>query len=129
MIFVERWVQSIWYITRNNKSVRAIAQHVVTRVTRSPTLLLNKMPHRSRSRSRDRYSRRRRDRSGDRSRDRSKDRSRSRSPDHQINLPNNASPIRESDYFKKFDELRLWLKEEKGKVCKNGFFRAKQMCS
>ncbi|KAF9443278.1 hypothetical protein P691DRAFT_843329 [Macrolepiota fuliginosa MF-IS2] len=62
--------------------------------------------HRSRSRSRDRHSRRR---------DRSRDRSRSRSPDRRVDLPRGASPISESDYFKKFDELRLWLKEEKGK--------------
>ncbi|EKM84269.1 hypothetical protein AGABI1DRAFT_110827 [Agaricus bisporus var. burnettii JB137-S8] len=61
---------------------------------------------RSRSRSRDRRPRRR---------DYSRDRSRSRSPEHRIDLPNHASPISESDYFKKFDELRLWLKEEKGK--------------
>ncbi|KAJ3572181.1 hypothetical protein NP233_g3264 [Leucocoprinus birnbaumii] len=62
--------------------------------------------HRSRSRSKDRQTRRR---------DYSRDRSRSRSPERRVDLPRGASPISEADYFKKFDELRLWLKEEKGK--------------
>jgi hypothetical protein len=41
-------------------------------------------------------------------------RSRSRSPEP--DLPNNASPISESDYFLKSSEFRIWLKDEKGKV-------------
>ncbi|KAF5384014.1 hypothetical protein D9757_006919 [Collybiopsis confluens] len=32
-----------------------------------------------------------------------------------IQLPHNAKPISESDYFQKSDEFRTWLKEEKGK--------------
>jgi hypothetical protein len=44
------------------------------------------------------------------------DRSRSRSPESHVDLPGGASPISESDYFKKFEELRLWLKEERGRV-------------
>ncbi|KXN85748.1 hypothetical protein AN958_10931 [Leucoagaricus sp. SymC.cos] len=48
-------------------------------------------------------------------RDHSRDRPRSRSPERRVDLPRGASPITEADYFRKFDELRLWLKEEKGK--------------
>ncbi|KAF5352333.1 hypothetical protein D9756_006153 [Leucocoprinus leucothites] len=62
--------------------------------------------HRSRSRSKDRHSRRR---------DHSRERSRSRSPERRVQLPRGASPISEADYFRKFDELRVWLKEERGK--------------
>jgi len=52
-----------------------------------------------------------------RSRSRSRDRSRrSHSPERHVKLPSGASPITEGDYFRKFDELRLWLKEERGKV-------------
>ena len=56
----------------------------------------------------------RRSNSRERSRDRSRDRS--RSPERRVQLPNSASPITEVDYFKKSDEFRLWLKNEKGKV-------------
>jgi hypothetical protein len=41
--------------------------------------------------------------------------SRSRSPDETIPLPHDASPISESDYFRKGDEFRIWLKDEKRK--------------
>ncbi|KAJ7897349.1 hypothetical protein B0H14DRAFT_2333073 [Mycena olivaceomarginata] len=41
--------------------------------------------------------------------------SRSRSPDETIPLPYDASPISESDYFRKGDEFRIWLKDEKRK--------------
>lgn len=64
-------------------------------------------------------SRRSRSRSRDKRRDYSRDRSRrSRSPERHVDLPGGASPITEGDYFRKFDELRLWLKEERGKVRK-----------
>ena len=49
------------------------------------------------------------------SRSRSRDRSRSRSPG-EVHLPNDASPISESDYFLKSDEFRVWLRDEKRKV-------------
>lgn len=49
-----------------------------------------------------------------RSRSRSRSPRRSRSPER--DLPNNASPISESDYFQKSSEFRIWLKDEKGKV-------------
>lgn len=65
---------------------------------------------RSRSRSRDKYLQRR---------DHSRDRSRSRSPERYADLPSGVSPISEGDYFRKFDELRLWLKEDRGKVRKS----------
>lgn len=32
-------------------------------------------------------------------------------------LPNGVSPISESDYFLKNTEFRVWLKDEKDKVC------------
>ncbi|KAG5639635.1 hypothetical protein H0H81_008796 [Sphagnurus paluster] len=51
-----------------------------------------------------------------RSRSRSPRRERSQSPEKDIRLPNNASPISESDYFQKSDEFRSWLKDEKGKL-------------
>jgi hypothetical protein len=55
-------------------------------------------------------------------------RSRSASPERERNhshsakrrdedLPCDAKPITESDYFLKSDEFRLWLREEKRKVC------------
>lgn len=44
-------------------------------------------------------------------------RSRSRSDEHIVELPYNASPIAESDYFQKSDEFRVWLRDEKRKVC------------
>ncbi|KAF9069336.1 hypothetical protein BDP27DRAFT_1383237 [Rhodocollybia butyracea] len=44
----------------------------------------------------------------------SRSRSRERSED-EIQLPHNAKPISESDYFQKSDEFRVWLKDEKGK--------------
>ncbi|KAG5644114.1 hypothetical protein DXG03_009133 [Asterophora parasitica] len=50
-----------------------------------------------------------------RSRSPRRDRDRSRTPDDDIQLPNNASPISESDYFQKSDEFRIWLKDDKGK--------------
>ncbi|RDB19347.1 hypothetical protein Hypma_013401 [Hypsizygus marmoreus] len=50
-----------------------------------------------------------------RSRSRSPARDLSRSPERRIDLPNNASPISESDYFQKSDEFRIWLKDEKRK--------------
>jgi hypothetical protein len=43
-------------------------------------------------------------------------RSRSRSPPPE--LPGGAAPISESDYFLKSAEFRVWLKDEKGKVCR-----------
>ncbi|KAF8079263.1 hypothetical protein FPV67DRAFT_107852 [Lyophyllum atratum] len=49
------------------------------------------------------------------SRSRSPRRERSRTPERDIKLPNNASPLSESDYFQKSDEFRIWLKDEKGK--------------
>ncbi|KAF7347463.1 hypothetical protein MVEN_01502300 [Mycena venus] len=59
-----------------------------------------------------------------RSRSRSRNRSRNRSRDHSqegsdthASLPHDASPISESDYFRKGDEFRIWLKDEKKKVC------------
>jgi len=48
-----------------------------------------------------------------RSRSRSQSRSRSRS----VGLPSGAKEISEEDYFLKNDEFRMWLKEEKDKVC------------
>ncbi|KIK71520.1 hypothetical protein GYMLUDRAFT_33711 [Collybiopsis luxurians FD-317 M1] len=45
---------------------------------------------------------------------RSRSRSRERS-EEDIRLPHNAKPLSEDDYFKKNDEFRAWLKEEKGK--------------
>ncbi|KAJ7150300.1 hypothetical protein C8R46DRAFT_1124548 [Mycena filopes] len=54
----------------------------------------------------------RRARSRSRSRSRSRDRSETREP---IRLPHGAEPISESDYFRKGDEFRIWLKEEKKK--------------
>ncbi|KAJ7508668.1 hypothetical protein B0H11DRAFT_2217938 [Mycena galericulata] len=51
---------------------------------------------------------------------RARSRSRSRSPGDSesretIRLPHDASPISESDYFRKGDEFRVWLKTEKKK--------------
>ncbi|KAG9222135.1 hypothetical protein CCMSSC00406_0009586 [Pleurotus cornucopiae] len=46
---------------------------------------------------------------------RSRSRSRSRSPERSRDLPHNASPISESDYFLKSAEFRIWLKDEKRK--------------
>ncbi|KAJ7610965.1 hypothetical protein FB45DRAFT_1120917 [Roridomyces roridus] len=51
-------------------------------------------------------------------RPRSRSRSRSRDSDShekQRTLPHDASPISESDYFRKGDEFRIWLKTEKNK--------------
>ncbi|KAH7886349.1 hypothetical protein F5I97DRAFT_1937211 [Phlebopus sp. FC_14] len=42
-------------------------------------------------------------------------RSRSRSPEGDYELPEDVSPISESDYFLKNTEFRVWLKDEKGK--------------
>jgi len=76
---------------------------------------VNKIQHASSSKAMP--SRRSRSRSRDRHRDYSRDRSRrSHSPERHVKLPSGASPITEGDYFRKFDELRLWLKEERGKV-------------
>ena len=83
------------------------------RLATNATATMPSHRHRSRSRSKSRERPRRR------SRDRSKDpldERRSRSPEHQVELPNGASPITEADYFQKSDEFRLWLKEEKRKV-------------
>ncbi len=44
-------------------------------------------------------------------------RSRSNSPDRRAPLPRGVAEISESDYFIKSDEFRVWLKEEKNKVC------------
>ena len=52
-----------------------------------------------------------------RSRSRTASRERSRSPERRVDLPHNASAISESDYFQKSSEFRIWLKDEKGKVC------------
>ncbi|KAF9469511.1 hypothetical protein BDZ94DRAFT_1242569 [Collybia nuda] len=46
-------------------------------------------------------------------RSRSRSPRRSRSPERK--LPNDVSPISESDYFQKSSEFRIWLKDEKGK--------------
>ncbi|KAJ7492203.1 hypothetical protein FB451DRAFT_1217365 [Mycena latifolia] len=54
----------------------------------------------------------RRARSRSRSRSRSRDRSESREP---VRLPHDAPTISESDYFRKGDEFRIWLKDEKKK--------------
>ncbi|PFH47346.1 hypothetical protein AMATHDRAFT_152283 [Amanita thiersii Skay4041] len=56
-------------------------------------------------------------RSRSRSRSHSGSRDRSRSPRRRtaVDLPYDAKPIRESDYFLKSDEFRLWLREEKRK--------------
>jgi hypothetical protein len=51
------------------------------------------------------------------SRSRSRSRNPSRSPDRHYELPKDVSPISESDYFLKSAEFRVWLKDEKGKVC------------
>lgn len=65
---------------------------------------LNMPSHRSRSRSV--------------SPERERDGPRSRSPKrHDVDLPYDAKSISESDYFLKSDEFRLWLREEKRKVC------------
>ena len=63
---------------------------------------LSYMPHRSRSRSA----------SPEGERDHSRS-ARRRDED----LPYDAKSISESDYFLKSDEFRLWLREEKKKVC------------
>ncbi|TFK21543.1 hypothetical protein FA15DRAFT_682056 [Coprinopsis marcescibilis] len=70
-------------------------------------------PHREHGshRSRGKSSERTRNRSRDRRRSRS--RTRSRSPERAVELPFNAQPISEKDYFQKSDEFRLWLREEK----------------
>ena len=60
------------------------------------------MPRRSRSRSA----------SPDRERDHSQSAKR-----RDEDLPYDAKPISQSDYFLKSDEFRLWLREEKTKVC------------
>ena len=52
-------------------------------------------------------------------RSRSRSNERSRSPERRADLPTGVSPISESHYFQKSDEFRLWLKEEKGKVCRH----------
>jgi len=57
------------------------------------------------------------ERNSKRHRGRSRERSRSRSASPPRRLPNGAEPLSESDYFQKSDEFRLWLKEEKRKVC------------
>ena len=44
-------------------------------------------------------------------------RSRSRSRSRSAELPGGAKEISEKDYFLKNDEFRMWLKEEKDKVC------------
>jgi len=49
---------------------------------------------------------------------RSRSRSRSRSHDRHYELPKDVTQISESDYFLKSAEFRVWLKDEKGKVCK-----------
>ncbi|KAG8219280.1 hypothetical protein J3R82DRAFT_143 [Butyriboletus roseoflavus] len=47
-----------------------------------------------------------------------RDRDRSRSPERDSSLPDDISPISESDYFLKNTEFRVWLKDEKDKVCR-----------
>ncbi|KAH0837802.1 hypothetical protein J3R83DRAFT_5998 [Lanmaoa asiatica] len=47
-----------------------------------------------------------------------RDRDRSRSPERDSSLPDGVSPISESDYFLKNTEFRVWLKDEKDKVCR-----------
>jgi len=59
-----------------------------------------------------------------RSRSRSLLRERSRSPERHAVLPYDASPISESDYFQKSNEFRIWLKDEKGKVCLPSLYSA-----
>jgi hypothetical protein len=49
-----------------------------------------------------------------RSRSRSRSRHRSRSPEKR---PEGVPEISESDYFLKSSEFRVWLKDERGKVC------------
>lgn len=49
-------------------------------------------------------------------RSRSDSRDRSRSPDRRIQLPEGVEPLKDSDYFQKSAEFRVWLKDEKGKV-------------
>ena len=49
-----------------------------------------------------------------------RDRDRSRSPERDVSLPEGVSPISESDYFLKNTEFRVWLKDEKDKVCLAG---------
>ncbi len=72
----------------------------------------------------------RRSRSRSHSRSRSPTRNhrdrRSASPERRRrrDLPKGTNPIAESDYFQKSDEFRLWLKEEKRKVCVRFFFFA-----
>ncbi|KAJ7361265.1 hypothetical protein DFH08DRAFT_684880 [Mycena albidolilacea] len=51
----------------------------------------------------------------DRRRSRSRSRSRDSDAQETIRLPHDASPISESDYFRKGDEFRIWLKDEKRK--------------
>ncbi|KAJ6623090.1 hypothetical protein B0H10DRAFT_1909554 [Mycena sp. CBHHK59/15] len=50
-----------------------------------------------------------------RTRSRSRSRSRGGSETREIRLPHDASPITESDYFRKGDEFRIWLRNEKNK--------------
>ncbi|KAJ8085091.1 hypothetical protein PM082_003875 [Marasmius tenuissimus] len=69
----------------------------------------------SRSRSPDRRHKDKERERRHRSRSRDRSRSRSRSPSPKRNLPHDASPISESDYFQKSNEFRVWLKDEKGK--------------
>lgn len=71
---------------------------------------------RSRSRSPSQRHRHHRDKDHGRDQERDRERSRSRSP---IRLPAGAEPISESDYFKKLDEFKIWLKDEKDRVSKN----------
>lgn len=58
----------------------------------------------------------RRGRSRSRERSRSRSRDRSESSEREIDLPNGAKSISESDYFLRSDEFRVWLKDEKHKV-------------
>lgn len=44
-------------------------------------------------------------------------RERSTTPESDNDLPHGVLPISESDYFLKNTEFRIWLKEEKHKVC------------
>ena len=46
-----------------------------------------------------------------------RNRDRSRSPERDSSLPDGISSISESDYFLKNTEFRVWLKDEKDKVC------------
>lgn len=80
------------------------AHYPVWRLRHPTTTTTREMPSHRRGRSRSR----------ERSRSRSRDRSESSERD--IQLPNNAKHISESDYFLRSDEFRVWLKDEKRKV-------------